>query len=83
MVTAASKDFQANIMDYCDIAWGGEDVFIPRSGDKNVFIISERAYRQLQEARKTSEFLSGLTDDPSYHRNKEVLARSVEELRLD
>ena len=39
--------------------------------------------RQLQEARKTSEFLSGLTDDPSYHRNKEVLARSVEELRLD
>ena len=53
MVTAASKDFQANIMDYCDIAWSGEDVFIPRSGDKNVFIISERAYRQLQEARKT------------------------------
>ena len=36
MVTAASKDFQANIMDYCDIAWSGEDVFIPRSGDNTV-----------------------------------------------
>ena len=82
MVTAAAKDIQADMKEYFDRACKGEDVFVPRSWNENVFIISEKTYNQLQEARKTSEFLSGLEDSSENSRNREVLARSVEELRL-
>ena len=82
MATAAAKDFQADMKEYFDRACKGEDVCVPGNGKENVFIISEKTYHELQEARKTNEFLSGLVDSSENSRNREVLARSVEELRL-
>ena len=82
MVTAAANDFQADMKEYFDRACNGEDVCVPGNGKENVFIISEKVYHELQEARKTNEFLSGLVDSSETRRNREVLARSVEELRL-
>ncbi len=80
MVTAMVNDVQNNMTDYFDRACSGEDVFVPRTGNQNVFIISENEYKELQEARKATSFLSGLVSDD--RRNREILARSVEELRL-
>ena len=94
MATAAAKDFQMDMKEYFDRACNGEDVCVPGNGKENVFvcvpgngkenvfIISEKVYHELQEARKTNEFLSGLVDSSENSRNREVLARSVEELRL-
>ena len=82
MVTAAANDFQADMKEYFDRACNGEDVCVPGNGKESVFIISEKVYHELQEARKTNEFLSGLVDSSETSRNREVLARSVEELRL-
>lgn len=78
MVTVRVNDFEAHPMDYFDMAWDGEDVLIPRTGNKNVCIISESQYRHLLETKKDSEALFGMTDRSAH----EVLARSVEELRL-
>ena len=77
MITARVGEFEANPMDYIDLAWNGEDVFIPRSGNRNVCIISESEYKRLQEARKDADHLEGVDS-----RTRELLARSVEELRL-
>ena len=78
MITARMREFEAHPMDYFNLAWNGEDVFIPGSGNRNVCIISESEYKRLQEARKDGEHFSEAADN----RTRELLARSVEELRL-
>lgn len=44
MIVAKQMDIRANIKEYFDLAAGGETLFVPRIGNKNVFIISQEAY---------------------------------------
>ncbi len=78
MITARINEFEARPTEYFDMALNGEDVLIPRSENRNVCIISESQYNHLQEAKRNYEYISGMSGGQS----SELLARSVEELRL-
>ena len=52
MTVAKQIDIRANIKKYFDMAFNGEPVIVPRKENKNVVIISEKDYKELEKALK-------------------------------
>lgn len=78
MLVAKQNEVRSNMKTYFDTAYNGEAVFVPRVGNRNVYIISENEYAELQKAKKNSDYINSAAD-----RNfREMLYESVEELRL-
>ncbi|MBQ2641051.1 MAG: type II toxin-antitoxin system prevent-host-death family antitoxin, partial [Lachnospiraceae bacterium] len=48
MVIAKQMDVRANIKKYFDIAFDGEPVIVPRKNNRNVVIVSEADYKELE-----------------------------------
>jgi len=73
-------DIRANIKKYFDLASDGEQVIVSRKQHKNVVVISEDEYNNLQKAQKNAEYLAHL--DRSYEQlaRGEVVVKSMEEL---
>lgn len=82
MLVAKQNDVRSNMKTYFDTAYNGEAVFVPRVGNRNVYIISEKEYAELQRAKKNSDYLKGIQESISSRSFREMLSESVEELRL-
>lgn len=82
MLVAKQNDVRSNMKSYFDSAYNGEAVFVPRVGNRNVYIISEKEYAELQNAKKNSDYLKGVFDSVTSRSFRETLLESVEELRL-
>lgn len=56
MLAVKQADFRARMKEYMDRVSGGETVIIPRREGKNVAIISEEEYNELQALRRYKEY---------------------------
>lgn len=52
MIATKQMDVRANIKKYFDIAFNGEPVIVSRKENKNVVIISEAEYNELEKPEK-------------------------------
>ena len=54
MIVTKQMDLRANIKKYFDIAYDGEPVIVSRKKNKNVVIISESKYNEMEKACKAN-----------------------------
>ena len=57
MTVAKQIDIRANIKKYFDLAFNGEAVIVSRKQNRNVVVISEAEYNELQKAKRNAEYL--------------------------
>ena len=80
MTVAKHIDIRANIKKYFDMAFNGEPVIVPRKENKNVVIVSEKDYKELEKARKNAEYLKMLDKSDEELRQGKVVVKTMEEL---
>ena len=57
MIATKQVDLRANLKKYFDIAFSGEPDIVSRKQNKNVVVISESEYNELQRAKRNAEYL--------------------------
>ena len=80
MTVAKQIDIRANIKKYFDMAFNGEPVIVPRKENKNVVIISEKDYKELEKARNNVSYLARLDLADEQIRLGKVVVKTMEEL---
>ena len=80
MIATKPMDLRANLKKYFDIALNGEPVIVSRKENKNVVVISEAEYNDLQKAKRNAEYLMKLDRSFNQLERGEVVVKSMEEL---
>lgn len=80
MIATKQVDLRANIKKYFDIAFDGEPVIVSRKDNKNVVIVSEQEYNELQKAKRNAEYLAKLEYSRAQLEKGEVVIKTMEEL---
>ena len=80
MIVTKQVDIRANIKKYFDLAFNGETVVVSRKENKNVVVISEKEYNDLQKAKRNAEYLAHLDRSFEQLERGEVVVKSMEEL---
>lgn len=80
MIATKQVDLRANIKKYFDIAFDGEPVIVSRKNNKNVVIVSEQEYNELQKAKRNAEYLAKLEYSRAQLERGEVVIKTMEEL---
>lgn len=80
MIAAKPIDVRAKLKDYMDMAFNGEPVIVSRKGNRNVVIVSEQEYNELQKAKRNAEYLKKLDKSLEQLKYGEVVIKSMEEL---
>ena len=80
MIATKQMDIRANIKKYFDLAFNGETIIVSRKQNKNVVVISEAEYNNLQKAKKNAEYLAHLDRSFEQLQKGEVIIKSMEEL---
>ena len=62
MIATKQMDLRANIKKYFDLAFNGETIVVSRKENKNVVVISEQEYNELQRAKRNAEYLAKLIE---------------------
>ena len=71
MIATKQVDLRANLKKYFDIAFSGEPVIVSRKQNKNVVVISESEYNELQRAKRNAEYLKRLNESMAQARSEE------------
>ena len=80
MIATKQMDVRANIKKYFDMAFNGEPVIVSRKENKNVVIISEAEYNDLEKARKNVEYLEKLNRADEQIKNGQIVTKTMDEL---
>ena len=80
MIATKQMDVRANIKKYFDMAFDGEPVIVSRKENRNVVIISEAEYNELEKARKNAEYLEKLNREDEQIRNGKIVTKTMDEL---
>jgi len=80
MIAAKQMDIRANIKKYFDLAFSGEPVIVSRKQNKNVVVISESEYNNLQKAKNNAEYLAHLDRSFEQLKRDEIVVKSMKEL---
>ena len=80
MIATRQMDVRANIKKYFDLAFNGEPIIVSRKENKNVVVISEKDYNDLQKAKRNAEYLKHLDRSYAQLERGEVIAMSMKEL---
>jgi antitoxin YefM len=81
MIATKQMDIRANIKKYFDLAFSGETVIVSRKENKNVVVISEREYNELQKAKRNAEYLTMLDESFEQVKQDKTISFSMEELK--
>lgn len=81
MIATKQMDVRANIKKYFDMAFNGEPVIVSRKENKNVVIISEAEYNELEKAKRNAEYLAKLDKSFEQFEEGKTISFSMEELR--
>lgn len=79
MIAAKQMDVRENIKKYFDMAFSGEPVIVSRKENKNVVIISETEYNELEKARRNAEYLEKLNRAEEQMKAGRVVTKSMDE----
>ena len=80
MIATKQMDIRANIKKYFDLAFNGDPIIVSRKANKNVVIISETEYNNLQKAKRNAEYLAHLDRSFAQLEQGDVVVKSMEEL---
>lgn len=80
MIAAKPINVRAKLKDYMDMAFNGEPVIVSRKGNRNVVIVSEQEYNELQKAKRNAEYLKKLDKSLEQLEHGEVVIKSMDEL---
>lgn len=80
MIATKQMDVRANIKKYFDMAFNGEPVIVSRKENKNVVIISEAEYNELEKFKRNAEYLAKLNRADEQIRNGQIVTKSMDEL---
>lgn len=80
MIATRQMDVRANIKKYFDMAFNGEPVIVSRKENKNVVIISEAEYNELEKFKRNAEYLAKLNRADEQIRNGQIVTKSMDEL---
>ena len=81
MIATKQMDLRANLKKYFDIAFSGEPVIVSRKQNKNVVVISEREYNELQRAKRNTEYLKRLNESMAQANEGQTITLSLDELK--
>lgn len=81
MIATKQMDIRANIKKYFDLAFNGESIIVSRKENKNVVIISENEYNNLQKAKRNVEYWEMVDKSAAQLHNGETISFSMEELK--
>lgn len=81
MIATKQMDLRANLKKYFDIAFSGEPVIVSRKQNKNVVVISEREYNELQRAKRNAEYLKRLNESMAQANEGQTITLSLDELK--
>lgn len=81
MTVTKPMDLRLNIKKYLDLAFSGEAVYVHRKEDKNVVVISQSEFEELQKARNNEQYLLKLDRSYDQLKNGNVVVKSMQELR--
>lgn len=80
MIATKQMDIKANLKKYFDLAFDGEPIIVSRKENKNVVVISEKEYNDLQKAKRNAEYLTHLDHSYEQLKNGDVIVKSMDEL---
>ena len=81
MITATvATDLKANLKYYFDKAVKGDSVIITRPKRKNVVLISEEEYNDLQRIKRNSEYVFKLNRSMKQAEEGKIIIKTMEEL---
>ena len=80
MTIAKQMDIRANIKKYFDMAFDGEPIIVPRKENRNVVIMSESEYKELDKLRRNAEYLKMLDESDRQMREGRVVVKTMAEL---
>ena len=80
MIAIKQMDIRANIKKYFDLAFDGESIIVARKQNRNVVVISEKEYNDLQKAKRNAEYLAHLDRSFAQLERGEVVVKTMEEL---
>lgn len=81
MIATKQVDIRANIKKYFDLAFDGEPIIVSRKDNKNVVVISEKEYNDLQKAKRNAEYLAKIDKSMEQLRQGKTISFSIEELK--
>ena len=80
MIATKQMDIKANFKKQFDLAFNGEPIIVSLKENKNVVVISEKEYNDLQKAKRNAEYLTHLDHSYEQLKNGEVIVKSMDEL---
>lgn len=80
MIATKQMDVRANIKKYFDMAFSGEPVVVSCKENKNVVIISESKYNELEKVKKNVEYLLKLNRADEQIKNGQMITKTMDEL---
>lgn len=81
MTIAKQMDIRENIKKYFDIAFNGEAILVPRKENKNVYIISQQEYEDLQRAKRNEEYLRMIDHSIGQFNSGDTVKLTMDDLR--
>ena len=80
MTATVATDLKANLKFYIDKALHGESFIITRPKRKNVVLISEEEYNELQRIKHNAEYMYKMNTSIQQAKEGKVVIKSMEEL---
>ena len=63
------------------MAFGGDTILVPRKENKNVVVISQKEYEDLQKMKRNAEYLTKIDESIENHKKGDTISFTMEELR--
>lgn len=80
MTATVATDLKANLKFYIDKAVSGDSVIITRPKRKNVVLISEDEYNELQRIKQNADYMYKMNTSIQQAKDGKVVIKSMEEL---
>lgn len=81
MIATKQMELRANIKKYFDLAFAGEQIIVSRKENKNVVVISEKEYNELQKAKRNAEYLAKIDKSTDQLKQDNTISFSIDELK--
>ena len=81
MLAVKSVNVRNNFKKWCDKISKGETVLISRPQNKNIYMISEAEYNDLQKAKRNAEYMEMIHESVSQLKRGETISLTEEELK--
>ena len=81
MIATKQMDLRANIKKYFDLAFNGETIIVSRKENKNVVVISEVEYNELQKAKRNAEYFAMLDESIEQLEHGNTISLTMDEMK--